>query len=122
MQQKQTKGLLLALGAIVLAILVLFLIMGTIFQFTTNHTQDYFLQVDNTKVSEITPHGGMSYRYTIQAFRADGSGQQIDFDTSRVLREEAFVRLEVAPVRGIISWSEVDYEELPAAVQGKYKE
>lgn len=32
----------------------------------------------------------------------------------------AFISLEVVPVRGVTSWAEVQYEELPEAVQGKY--
>jgi len=36
------------------------------------------------------------------------------------LKEGAFVRLTVMPVRGVLEWKEVQYEELPAAVQNHY--
>ncbi len=121
MQQRQTKGLLLVLGAAILVLLGFFLLLGIFYQFTTDNTQNYFVQIDNTQVSEITPHGGMNYRYTLRAFDVAGAEKEIDFDTSRILKEGAFVCLEVAPVRGIISWSEVDYSELPDIVQKEYK-
>ena len=45
----------------------------------------------------------------------------MDFDTSRVLRDGAYLRLEIAAFRGVISWEEVAWAELPAAVQSKLK-
>ena len=38
-----------------------------------------------------------------------------------MLKDGAFIRIEVAPIRGVISWEEMQYEQLPAAVQGKYE-
>ena len=119
---EQTKGLLLALGAAILVLLGLFLTMGAFYRFTTDHTEDYFVRIDNSRVGEISPHGGMNYRYTLQAFTADGTEKQVDFDTSKILREGTFACLKVAPVRGIISWTAVPYEMLPPAVQEKYGE
>ena len=53
----------------------------------------YYTQIDNSKVERIAPHGAMNYSYT----------------------------LEVAPVRGVLTWAEVQYEELPTAVQSNYQ-
>ncbi len=36
------------------------------------------------------------------------------------MKEGAFIRLTVMPIRGVLEWSEVQYEELPAEVQGNY--
>lgn len=35
--------------------------------------------------------------------------------------EDAFICLTVMSVRGVIEWSEVQYEELPEAVQSHYR-
>ncbi|MCI8811486.1 MAG: YxeA family protein, partial [Oscillibacter sp.] len=50
----------------------------------------------------------------------NGSEKEITFGTSRELREGAFIRLTVMPVRGVLDWSEVQYDELPEAVQNHY--
>ena len=44
----------------------------------------------------------------------------ITFGASKELKEGAFIRLTVMPIRGVIEWKEVQYDELPAAVQGNY--
>ena len=36
------------------------------------------------------------------------------------MQDGAFISLEVVPVRGVTSWAEVQYEELPEAVRDKY--
>lgn len=87
----------------------------------------YYTQIDNSKIEQGAPRkgvvdlqGGMSYSYTLPAYDEEGGEKDITFGASRELREGAFLRLTVMPVRGVIEWSEVEYEELPAAVQGGY--
>lgn len=41
----------------------------------------------------------------------------IQIHRSHELRDEAFIRLTAMPVRGVLDWSEVQYVELPTAVQ-----
>ena len=66
------------------------------------------------------PHGGMNYQYSLYVYDENGNGKDMALDTSRVLRDKAFIRIETAPMRGVIGWAEMLYEELPAAVQEKY--
>lgn len=87
----------------------------------------YYAQIDNSKMEQTGSKGGvisfggnMDYSYTLFCYNEDGKGKDITFGTSRELKEDAFIRLTVMPVRGVLEWSEVQYEELPAAVQGKY--
>lgn len=62
----------------------------------------------------------MRYSYTLCAFDESGEDKEVTFGTSRELKEGAFLRLTVMPVRGVLEWSEVKYDELPMAVQVKY--
>ena len=55
-----------------------------------------------------------------RAYDENGNDKEITFGTSRELKEKAFLRLTVMPVRGVLEWGEVKYDELPAAVQVKY--
>lgn len=87
----------------------------------------YYAQIDNSKIEQVNsrggvidPHGGMSYSYALPAYNENGDEKDITFGTSRELKESAFIRLTVMPVRGVLEWSEVQYEELPAAVQSNY--
>ncbi len=87
----------------------------------------YYTQIDDSKIEQIhsrggviDPQGGMRYSYTLPAYDEDGDEKEITFGTSRELREGAFIRLKVMPVRGVLEWSEIPYEDLPAAVQSGY--
>ena len=87
----------------------------------------YYSQIDNSKVEQIESKGGvinfsgsMDYSYTLFSYNENGKGKDITFGTSRELKEGAFIRLTVMPIRGVLEWKEVQYEELPAAVQSNY--
>lgn len=87
----------------------------------------YYSQIDNRKIEEGDPRegvidlqGGMAYYYTLPAYSKSGKEKEITFGTSRELREGAYIRLTVLPIRGVLEWCEVQYEELPAAVQAVY--
>lgn len=87
----------------------------------------YYVQINNSKAEQGKPrngvidlHGGMAYSYTLPAYDESGSEKEITFGTSRKLREDAFIRLTVMPIRGVIEWSEVQHDELPRAVQSHY--
>jgi uncharacterized protein (TIGR01655 family) len=89
----------------------------------------YYTQIDNNKIEQgdlnggvINFHGGMSYSYTLLAYNENGGKKDITFGTSRELKEGAFIRLTVKPVRGVLEWNEVQYDELPMAVQRNYTE
>lgn len=84
----------------------------------------YYTQIDNAKIESqqsdggvIDFTGGMPWRYTLTCYNEDGDMQELSFGTDRQLREGAYLRLEVVPVRGVTEWSEVQFDELPAAMQ-----
>lgn len=87
----------------------------------------YYAQIDNNKIEQcdsrggvIDFQGGMNYSYTLPAYNENGNKKEITFGTSRELRKNAFIRLTVMPVRGVLEWSEVQYVDLPVAVQRNY--
>ncbi len=115
----------------ILAVVVLgigVLCFGVWFLLSTGSSY-YYIQIDNTKIEQGEPRqgvvdlkGGMAYSYTLPAYDEHGEEKDITFGASRELREGAFLRLTVMPVRGVVEWSEVQYEELPEEVQGKFKQ
>ncbi len=87
----------------------------------------YYAQIDNSKIEQGKPRegvidfsGGMDYSYTLFSYDEDGNGKDITFGVSKELKEGAFICLTVMPVRGVLEWREVQYDELPAAVQEQY--
>lgn len=120
------KNVFAGIGIVVLIVVVL-LGLGT-WLYSGNGSVYYYTQIDNSRISEgkprdgvIDPQGGMSYSYTLPAYSEKGMEKDITFGASRKLREGAFLKLTVSPIRGVVEWSEVAYEELPEAVQKEYE-
>lgn len=67
-----------------------------------------------------SPQALFYHSYTLPAYNDEGEEKDITFNTSRELKEGAFIRLEVVPIRGVVSWAEVQYDEMPSAVQSNY--
>lgn len=95
--------------------------------FDGSKTTIYYTQIDNSKIEENDSKGGvinfkgnLPYSYTLTSYDENGTEKEITFGTSKELQEGAFISLEVVPVRGVTTWAEVQYEELPEVVQSKY--
>lgn len=118
MKKKLLTGLIVIVFASFCACFFLISEMGSTY---------YYSQIDNSKMAPGEPRngvidfdGGMNCLYTLFSYDENGKGKEIKFGTSRELREGAFIRLKVMPIRGVLEWKEVQYDELPAAVQSKY--
>ncbi len=112
-----------AIGAVMALVMVLACLSAWFF--SEKDSEYYYVQIDNSKIEEIHSrggvidlNGGMDYSYTLPAYDENGQGTYITFGASRELREGAYLRLTVKPIRGVVEWSEVEYEEMPTAVQG----
>ena len=110
------------------AVLVLGIVLGCNWFFSGAGSTSYYTQVDNTKLRQVPPqgavdlsgNGGMDHSYTLASYDEHGNEKDVTFGTSRELREGAFLCLKVSPLRGVLEWSEVQYDELPSAVQERY--
>lgn len=117
---KQSKITFIAVLAVLGVLAVAVLGMGAMYRSTLENAVDYYSRIDNDLVVSIVPHGGMSYRYILQAYGEDGTGKPLELDTSRILKDGAFIRIQVAPMRGVTDWEEMQYEQLPSAVRDRY--
>lgn len=84
---------------------------------------DYYVKVDNTHVTKNEDTGGVvhlksgePYVYNLEAVNASGDKADIEFGTSRELRQDAYLKLELQPVRGVVNWTEVTQDALPSKV------
>ena len=98
-------------------LLVAFIVVAFL---ATQRSSDYYTQIDNDCVTEIAPHGAMNYRYTLSTYDETGAERELSFETSRILTDDAYLCLKVAPFRGVVTWAEVQFDEMPAAVQEQY--
>ncbi len=114
------KRILFGMGTVVFVVVCIFF-------FLESGSTYYYSQIDNSKIEQVESRGGvidfsggMDYSYTLFSYKENGEGKNIRFGTSRELKEGAFIRLTVMPIRGVLKWEEVQYNELPAAVQARY--
>ncbi len=125
MSNNMKKKVKITIG--VVAVLLIGLVGFCAWFLSGSGSAEYYAQIDNTKVEQVDSNGGvinfkggLPYSYTLLSYDENGSENEITFGTSRKLREGAFIRLTVMPVRGVLDWSEVQYDELPDAVQAHY--
>lgn len=85
--------------------------------FVENYEEFYYTQVDNTKIEKLSKN---EYEYTLIGYRKDGKKRKFRFKTSRELREDAYLELDIR-ITGVYSWKEVQYEEIPEKARDKYE-
>lgn len=106
----------------IIAIIVAIAICGIAIYFMEFYQATYYTKIDNTKVEKISANDDMKYQYTLECYNENGMKKEIKFKTSRELREDAYLKLDVMLVTGVHSWEEVQYNELPDKVQANYTE
>lgn len=104
----------------VIAVVIAIGILAIAYYFMFVHKDVYYTQIDNEKIEQISTSDDMKYEYTLTAYNTNGKGKEVKFKTSRELREDAYLELEMMPGRGVVNWKEVKYEELPKKVQENY--
>lgn len=100
---------------IIIAILTI-LILGAAVYFMEYYEAIYYTKIDNTKVAKISSSDNMKYEYTLDCYNENGRKKEIKFKTSRELRQDAYLLLEVKAM-GVHNWKEVQFNELPDKVQ-----
>ena len=92
---------------------IILIALAGLFYLTFLTDSVYYAQVDNLHASEISPRGGMYYQYKLPGYDERGRERELTFLTSRLLREGAYLRIRVAPLRGVTEWEEVQIEDMP---------
>lgn len=105
---------------------VLILIVGTASYFYFYSGQDYYTKITSTGESFVTKVDGSEKEitdvsYHQVAFDKNGKEKAVDFNSTlgRDLRIGAYLKLTVNRNKGVLSWEEVTYEDLPASVKSQ---
>lgn len=101
---------------IIAVIIVIALAVGA-YYFLVVHKDQYYTQIDNTKIEELSGSDDMKYQYTLTAYSKNGKEKEIQFKTSRELREGAYLELDVMQMRGVVNWREIEQNNLPDDVK-----
>ncbi|MDE5831198.1 MAG: YxeA family protein [Clostridia bacterium] len=104
----------------IIAIIVVLAVCALGYYFFEYYEEIYYTQIDNSKVTKLDSSDNMKYEYTLEAYNEKGNKKEIKFKTSRELREDAYLKLELK-VLGVHAWEEVQENELPDKAQEKYK-
>ena len=95
--------------------------------FSDDAREFYYVRIDNSKIESwgardgvIDFRGGMEYGYTLTGYNESGREKSVTFGANRRLKDGAFLKLSVVPVRGVTEWEEVIFEEMPLAVREKF--
>jgi uncharacterized protein (TIGR01655 family) len=102
---------------LVIALLVAIIAVGSLVFLNSSNKTAYYTIINN---SEVVSKGTDKYEYQLDSYDEQGNKKNISFGTSRLLKENAFLKLEVVPLRGVVSWEEVQYKELPEQVKNVY--
>lgn len=87
--------------------------------FLENHEAIYYTQIDNSKIEKLSTTNDMKYEYKLDCYTENGKKKELKFKTSRELKENAYLMLEVRSF-GVHSWKEVQYNELPDKIKTNY--
>lgn len=117
------KGILIIIAAIILALAC----VGAACAPPADSGVYYYTRIDNSKLEKNDARGGiidfngsLPYLYSLLAYSEEGDARKCTFGAERELKDGAFIRLRLAPLRGVASWTEVTFDELPETVKAKY--
>ena len=103
---------------IIAIIVVIALVVGAVYLLFIQKNI-YYTQIDNTKIEQVSSTDNMKYQYKLTAYNENGKAKEIEFKTSRELREGSYLELEVMTMRWVVSWREVQTENLPDKVKAE---
>ena len=79
----------------VLVIIIAILILVSVYYLLCVKQVVYYTQIDNTKIEQVSASDEMKYQYTLDCYNENGKKKEMKFKTSRELREDAYLMLEV---------------------------
>lgn len=108
--------------SIITGIAAFVLLCGIAYYLLVVESSFYYTKIDNSKVEPLSTGTDMKYQYTLACYQENGMEKEIKFKTKKKLKEGALIKMKVMITRGVISWQEISYQELPSKVIGYYQE
>jgi uncharacterized protein (TIGR01655 family) len=83
----------------------------------TDNASAWYVRVDDAAAEQKADGGEGAWEYTLDAYDEGGGHRQLTFTAGKRLRDGAYLRLGYMPVRGVVSWEEVQPEQVPDAAR-----
>lgn len=124
MRANDMKKIIFAIGAVFFVMLTVccfyvFFEKGGEYCYTKVDS-DYMEEQEGERNGVVDFTGGMKYLYTQPAYKSNGDMRTVTFGSNKVLKEGAYLKLTVVPIRGVTDWEEVGIEDLPEEVKVKF--
>lgn len=103
--------------AAMLGVLMVGTLVGVFYLTNTDNASTWYVQVDDAVAQDKSDEGEEVWEYTLDAYDEGGTHRQLTFTAGKRLRDDAYLKLRYLPVREVISWEEVQIDELPQAVR-----
>lgn len=78
----------------------------------------FYTQIDNSSVKELSGDSDMKYEYELDCYNKSGKKKTFKFKTYKILRNEAYLKLNVTSF-GVHDWEEITLKEIPEKAQQK---
>lgn len=85
-----------------------------------NYDELFYSQVNDNRLRELSSSDTMKYEYTLDCYNKNGKKRELVFKTSRILKNGAYIALEVRSL-GVHKWEKVQYSDLPPKAQEEIK-
>lgn len=105
------------IATIVLSVLMLGAVAGVFYLTNTDNASTWYVQVDDTVAQDKSDGDEEVWEYTLDAYNERGEHRRLTFTAGKRLRDDAYLKLGYMPVRGVVSWEEVQPEQMPNAAR-----
>lgn len=107
------------IAAIVASLLVVGAMAGVFHLTNTDNASTWYVRVDDAVAQDKSDGGEELWEYALDAYDATGAHRQLSFTAGKRLRDGAYLKLAYMPVREVVSWEEVQPEQLPQEARGQ---
>ncbi|MFF2890118.1 YxeA family protein [Paenibacillus sp. NPDC057967] len=82
----------------------------------------YYTKIEGAgaKVNEDMPDDYIRYAYEFPSYKDDGEVAKLPFTAAKQLREGAYLKLYVKEGKGVTSYHEVSFDDIPEAAQKRF--
>ncbi|RJX40470.1 YxeA family protein [Paenibacillus pinisoli] len=79
----------------------------------------YYTKIEGAgaKVNDNMPDDYIRYEYDLPAYKGDGASAKLPFTAAKQLRQGAYLKLFVKEGKGVTSYQEVSFDDIPEAAQ-----
>ena len=98
---------------IVASLLVVEALAASFYLANTDNASTWYVRVDDAVAQDKSDEGGELWEYALDAYDATGSHRLLSFTAGKRLRDGAYLKVGYLPVREVVSWEEVQPEQLP---------